>query len=271
MKYKLITIALFAVFANSLFALPKTSNLLITNTEAKSVTANRATINTGIKFQKIKNSNISTRVNAGNISANNANLNIGAVSANNIRNSNIKTSVSAGNINAKNANVNIGNVKANSIRNSKIETNINLGHVNKNNGTYNYGTVRSSNAKQDSKYQNRFSNETNIGTVTVDGNIKNLDIETNFGGNATNKFKARRKAKMYADNDGVDKRGIKHVFVDKKEFKDADRNNRSVGNTKLNRSNKRKIKGVSTFVNTGIQKKRSSDDDEEEDDEEDED
>ncbi len=265
MKHKLITIALFAVFANSLFALPKTSNSLITNSNAKSVSANKSSIDTGIKLESVKNSNISTNVNAGNISANNANLNIGNVSVESVNNSNIKTSVSAGNISANNANLNIGNVNAKNIKNSDIKTNINLGNVSKQRGSFNYGSVKSSGGKEPSKYQSKFNNETNIGTVTVDDNVKNVDIETNFGGNATNKFIAKRKAKMYEDNDGVDKRGVKHVYVDKKEFKDADRNNKSVGNTNLTKEKGRnKIKKVSTFVDTGKRKNNSSDDDEEE-------
>ncbi len=219
-----ITITLYlliAICANSLFALPKTSNSQInTDVNAKSVDVNRSTANIGnIKLESAKNAKLSTNVTGGNISARNATINVGSINLKNAKNAKIKTEVHIGN------------------ERYKKDTNI--------------GTV--TNTIDDSKQ--------NIGTVAIENGVRTKEISTQVGGGFSDKLKAKSKAKAYEENDGVDARGIKHIYVSNNELRKS--KNKSIGNVKIKKGGK--AKGASVFIDNKKRGKKKSNDDDDDD------
>jgi len=196
---------------------------------------------------QISNTVIKTRTQADSINVKGAETNVGNVSIQgNANNAEITTNVSAGNITTK-KNANIGNISVKKIKNAKLTTKVILGNESfKKN--ISIGTISTGS-----------SSEQNIGTISIENGARIKEASTQVGGSFTDKIKAKHKAKLYSDNDGVDARGIKNVYVSKKEYKKAMRKKQSIGNVKLNK----KDKGANVFVETGKRSKKSSDEDDE--------
>lgn len=211
---------------------------------------NNSRVNTGIRAEgaQIRNSTITVDTKA-NITADNATVKTG-VDVSEARNSTIKTTYQ-GNIDARNTTVKAGSVEG-EVNYRKVTTDVKQ-DISADGGGVKIGTVqvesgRASNFGKhvDGNWQDRGGTKSSIGNVQVDsGMVRQVDTSVGSG-NAIDGMKTRHLAKVYKDNDGIDATGTKNVYVSKKEKEKALSKGGAVGNTSTGGDGR--IRKVKTFV-----------------------
>lgn len=180
-----------------------------------------------------------------------------------IRNSEVNLDVNVGEIKAAGkTNINVGSVdsgKSGTISNMKINTEVNADSINAKRNDLNVGNVNmggrggASDLTGHGITAHRGAQTDNIGNVTVEGG-RVKEVTTVVGGDFTDKIKERNKSNTLADNDGVDGRGVKHVYVGRDDIKEAEADKRrgegpiSLGNTTVGGAEGGNVKKVKTFV-----------------------
>ena len=210
---------------------------------------NRSNVTTGIKADgaTIKNSNIDVNTRAA-IRANNATVKTG-VDISGARNAEIKTKYT-GNINAAGSIVKAGTVEGN-IRNKDISTNV-TENINARGRGIKIGTVVAGSGRA-SKYMGKQGAGigprragASIGNVTTNSKVVRK-VDTEVGSNNFIKgMKTRHMANFYAEENGVDPSGTKHVFVSRKDKELAKKRGGAVGNSRISTGDG--VRRVNTFV-----------------------
>ena len=210
---------------------------------------NHSNVTTGIKADGavIENSAIDVDTRA-NISANSATVKTG-VDISGASNADIKTKY-RGNINAAGSMVKAGTVEGN-IRHKKISTNVSE-NINAQGRGLKIGTVTAGRGRA-SKYMGKQGagigprrGGASIGNVTeTSSTLRKVDTEVGSG-NFIKGMKTRHMAHFYSETNGVDPSGTKHVFVSKKQKSWAKKRGAAVGNSSISTGDG--IRKVNTFV-----------------------
>ncbi|HBC89133.1 MAG TPA: hypothetical protein DCZ94_19515 [Lentisphaeria bacterium] len=229
-------------------------------TKADVKAVNFSDVNTGVRIDdaNVLNSKIQTNTEAKKIEANNSQISTG-VNVTGAVNSDIRTNVAADNITARDSIVNIGTVKGD-VSNKKITTDVNVGNVDAVKEQINIGNVTiddkiGSKSKVFTRQPNidppspGADDLTRIGNVTIEsGRVKEVNVKVGDSGisGMGDKIRERNQARVFSKDEGVDPSGTKHVYVDDRERRDAERDKEDVGNVTIDKGSK--VKKVNVYV-----------------------
>jgi hypothetical protein len=225
----------------------------LTNRTSGNISANASTVSTGIKVNNatISSSELSTNTNA-NINAIGSTVGTG-IQVDRAVNSKLSTNVNA-NINAAGSTVNVGSIRG-SVDGKDISTNVSTS-VNARGKTVNIGNVIVNGGKV-TRYDNngklitprkKKEKVTSVGNVIVESDmVKEVKTTIGSSGKVGERVKVRHKARVNADEGGVDDDGTKYTYVNKRTRQKAESKGTGAGDTHIGKDN-RKIKRVNTYV-----------------------